>query len=493
MVTTEVGRKHRGQHHRPADVNSSVKSRRQLALTVLTAWLCLFQYGNSQEFRVGTARAKITPEESGWLGGYGHRNRPAEGVAADLWARALALEDKLGHRRVLVNADIHIFTRRLHREIVEAARKRFGLEQGEVMLIATHTHSGPALPEGFDPIISWGLDEREMRKLQAAADRIRDQTVDAMARALSGLRPARLSFGRGEARFGVNRRVLRGDGEYTFGANPEGVADPDVPVLLVESPEGAPLAVLFTYACHNTTIRNGHEGFYRYHPDYAGVAAVQIEKQLPGATAIYVTGAAGEIDPQPQGGVEQAERHGKALAAVVLATLDRTRRRPVRGPLRTTYREILLPLATVPSRAKYVELSASTVAYRRRHARHVLAQMDAGTLPREVPVPIQVWWFGEDLTLVALAGEVGVDYALRLKRDFGADRTWPVAYANEVPCYIPSERVLKEGGYEAGWDLDQGPGVPGATGNILFYGWAAPLAPGVEDRVLTAVHSLLDK
>src|SRR4051812_30576742 len=118
MVTTEVSPKHRGQHHRSTDAHSTVKSWRQLALAVLIAWLCLFQSGNSQEFRAGTARAKITPEESGWLGGYGHRNRPAEGVAADLWARALALEDKLGHRCVLVNADIHIFTRRLHREIV---------------------------------------------------------------------------------------------------------------------------------------------------------------------------------------------------------------------------------------------------------------------------------------------------------------------------------------------------------------------------------------
>lgn len=132
--------------------------------------------------------------------------------------------------------------------------------------------------------------------------------------------------------------------------------------------------MVFTCACHNTTIRNGHEGFYRYHPDYAGVAAEQIEKQLPGATAVYLSGAAGEIDPQPQGGMGQAERHGKVLAAVVLATPDRTLRRPVRGPLRTTYREILLPLATVPSRAKYVELSASTVAYRRRHARQILQQ-----------------------------------------------------------------------------------------------------------------------
>jgi hypothetical protein len=474
----------------PAEVDSSDTSRRRLTLTAVIVWLGLFQQGYAQEFRAGTARAKITPEEPGWLGGYGHRNRPAEGVAADLWARAIALEDNQGHRCILANADIHIFTRKLHQEIVEAARRRFGIEQGEVMLIATHTHSGPALPEGFDPVISWGLDKRELRKLQAAADRIRDQTLDAMARALSVLRPARLSFGRGEARFGVNRRVRRANGDYTFGANPAGVADADVPVLLVESPEGTRLAVVFSYACHNTTIRNGHEGYYRYHPDYAGVAAEHVEAHAPGSTAIYMTGAAGEIDPQPQGGLDQAESHGKTLAAVVLATLDRPRR-PIRGPLRTTYQEILLPLDKIPSREKYIELSKSPGGYRQRHARQILAQIEAGTLPSDVPLPIQIWRFGEDLTLVALAGEVGVEYALRLKRDFGADRVWPVAYANEVPCYIPSDRVLREGGYEAGWDRESGPGVPGATGNILFYGWAAPLAPGVEDRIFTSIKSLL--
>ena len=243
-------------------------------------------------------------------------------------------------------------------------------------------------------MISWGLDEQELRKLRAAADRIRDQTLDAMAGSLAGLRPVRLSWGRGEARFGVNRRVRRSDGEFIFGANPEGVSDPDVPVLLIESPEGMPVAVLFSYACHNTTIRNGHDGFYRYHPDFAGVAAEQIETRLAGSTAVYLTGAAGEIDPQPQGGIEQAKRHGKTLAAVVLATLDQHRLRPVRGPLLATYREIALPLDTAPSRAKYIELSKSSVVYRQRHARQILAQMEAKTLPTEVPMPIQIWRFG---------------------------------------------------------------------------------------------------
>jgi neutral ceramidase len=365
-----------------------------------------------------------------------------------------------GHRIVLVNADIHIFTRGLHREIVKAARERFGLRESEIMLIATHTHSGPALPSGFEPRISWALDEGEMRKLLAAADRIREQVLDAMARALSNLQPARLAFGRGESAFGVNRRVLGSNGEYDFGSNPAGISDPDVPVLLVESPKGAPLAVVFTYACHCTTIRNGQEGFYKYHPDYAGIAAEELERRLAGATALYATGCAGDIDSQPQAGVKQAELHARSLSAVVLKIVGRGRLESIRGPLQTSYREIGLPLAAIPSRQKYVELSASQIAYRQRHARFVLAQMDAGNLPTEVPLPIQVWQFGKDLTLVAMAGEVCVDYALRLKRELGAARTWPVAYANEVPCYIPSERILKEGGYEAGWDGDQGPAFP---------------------------------
>src|SRR6516165_10348998 len=106
MVTSEVGRSQRGLHHKPRDLDSSDTSPRRLAFAVLIVWLSLFQHGYAQEFRAGTARANITPKELGWLGGYGHRNRPAEGVAADLWTRALALEYGKGKRCILVDADI---------------------------------------------------------------------------------------------------------------------------------------------------------------------------------------------------------------------------------------------------------------------------------------------------------------------------------------------------------------------------------------------------
>jgi hypothetical protein len=124
MLITEIGRYNRGRYGKPTGVGSRPpsRSRRLLLLAAVIGWLGLLPSADAQTFRAGTARAKISPEELGWLGGYGHRNRPAEGIAAELWTRALALEDQHGHRCVVVNADIHIFTRRLHREIVAAAR-----------------------------------------------------------------------------------------------------------------------------------------------------------------------------------------------------------------------------------------------------------------------------------------------------------------------------------------------------------------------------------
>ncbi len=90
---------------------------------------------------------------------------------------------------------------------------------------------------------------------------------------------------------------------------------------------------------------------------------------------------------------------------------------------------------------------------------------------------METWVFGDELAMVFLPGEVVVDYSLRLKREFDASRLWVNAYANDVPCYIPSERVLQEGGYEGG-------------GAMIFYDRPTRFAPGLEDRIIAAVHHL---
>jgi hypothetical protein len=86
-----------------------------------------------------------------------------------------------------------------------------------------------------------------------------------------------------------------------------------------------------------------------------------------------------------------------------------------------------------------------------------------GRLPASYPYPIQVWQFGSGLKFIALGGEVVVDYSLRLKAQYGWDNTWVAGYSNDVFAYIPSLRVLKEGGYEGG-DANIGDGHPGPFG-----------------------------
>ncbi len=102
----------------------------------------------------------------------------------------------------------------------------------------------------------------------------------------------------------------------------------------------------------------------------------------------------------------------------------------------------------------------------------------SGHLPTDYPYPLEIWQFGQDLTLIALGGEVVVDYDLRLKRELGAEKLWVAAYCNDVFAYIPSLRVLMEGGYEGG-------------GAMVYYGQPGPFAPTIEETIIGKVHDLV--
>jgi neutral ceramidase len=452
---------------------------RLLALLVTLAACVTAAAQEKPAYRAGTAKVKITPEEPGYLLAY-DQHRKAEGVESELWTRALALEDANGQKVVLASADILGFNPTLARAIRKDAQEKFGLKDGQLLLAASHTHNGPVLPESPSLEIYHGFTDEEAKGVHAYAEVLRGHVLAAIGKALGDLRPARLSWGRGQATFGINRRRS---------LNSDGPTDPDVPVLSVDSPDGRPIAVVFTYACHLTTVMASH--FFKYTADYAGVAAEELERRRPGATALFVAGCGGDINPESMGKIEYVPLHGRALAAEVERVLARAEGlRPVRGPLVTAFREIELPLDKPPPRELLEKLVNQKPGEQRRHAQVMLREIQTGGLPTAVPYPIVVWRFGSDLTLVGLSGEVCVDYALRLKRELGAERTWVAGYANQVPCYIPSDRVLAEGGYEAGWGSSLGRAVAG--GSILRYGWPVPLAPGLEDRIVMTVHELVD-
>ncbi|MDP6448378.1 MAG: hypothetical protein QF805_31605, partial [Pirellulaceae bacterium] len=113
------------------------------------------------------------------------------------------------------------------------------------------------------------------------------------------------------------------------------------------------------------------------------------------------------------------------------------------------------------------------------HARVQLARLARNeALQTRLDYPIQSWRFGDELAILFLPGEVVVDYSLRLKREFDRDRLWINAYANDAPCYIPSERILREGGYEG-------------AGAMVYYDRPTKLAAGLEDKIVGEIHRQL--
>ena len=239
------------------------------------------------------------------------------------------------------------------------------------------------------------------------------------------------------------------------------------------------LAVVFGYAAHPTTITSG-EHFYEFSGDYSGFAQQFLEENNPGAIALFVQGCGGDIMVSPRGTADLAREYGERLAAAVALQLGKSLQ-PVRGPLRAGFEIFPVELAPPPSRAQLEAESKHADLYYRWHAREMLKKLNRdGALPATYPYPLQAWQFGSDLTLIAMAGEVVVDYSLRLKKEIGGNALWIAGYCNDVFAYIPTKRVLAEGGYEG-------------ADSMIYYQRPGPFAPSIEETIIGKAHALVDK
>jgi len=441
--------------------------------------------GAEKFWKAGVARSNITPTNALWMGGYAGRNHPADGKATDLWLKALALEDAAGRRAVIITADLLAIRGPLYSNCLPRLKARFGLEGQQVLLTASHTHCGPLVP-------NWGrslsaLDASDRSATEHYAEGLEDQVVETAGRALAELKPVRLAAGQGSTGFGANRRNdaeadrprLVREGALV------GPVEHSVPVLAVYGLDGKLTAVLFGYACHNTTLTRD---FYQYCSDYAGFAQAELEKSHPGAMALFFVGCAGDQDPVVRGGLGLAERYGNMLAAAVEETLLAPPV-PLAPTLKTAMETIPLNLGAVPGEADLLPLTTNQTAYIRRWATGLLADIKAGrAIERSYPYPVQVWQLGQQ-RLITLGGEPVVDYALKFKREFGP-QTWVAGYANEVMCYIPSLRVLNE---------DKPPvaskswGYEGSQAMLVLGLPARRWADDVEDAITASVERLAKK
>jgi hypothetical protein len=422
------------------------------------------------EFRAGTARVDITPSKPVWMSGYASRNKPSEGVDTPLLAKALAIEDRKGFRVVIVTTDLLGLTRAITDQVAARAEKAFQLRRAQILFNSSHTHSGPVIRSNVSAMYDLSADETG--KLEEYRQKLADDLFQLIGKALDDLEAVSLHFGQGKATFAVNRREFTRKG-VVIGVNPQGPTDHVVPVIEARTVAGKGKAVLFGYACHNTTLGGGH---YRINGDYAGYAQAELEAKHPGVTALFLLLCGGDQNPNPRGTLDHAQRHGSDLATTVTQVLEGPREF-LRSPIKAAFQTI--DLAFVPhSREDFEKEAEGNDMFRVRRAKAMLAQYDHGRPVRSTPFPVQAIRFAPGVTVLALGGEVVVDYGLRVKREFDRDRLIVAAYSNDVMCYIPTLRVLREGGYEADFSM-------------VYYGQPGKFTETVEEDLFHAIRAVL--
>src|SRR5205814_1183125 len=227
---------------------------------------------------------------------------------------------------VLVTTDLIGIARDVAEPVCERIQEKTKLARNQILLSSSHTHSAPTLR--LDERAEAGTTPEDARNTVAYTRSLQDKLVEVAAQALTRLEPARLSWGSGVAHFAMNRREFTPRG-VILGVNPRGLVDRTVPVLRVDSADGKLQAVLFDYACHNTTLTQTN---FSLGGDYAGFAQAYVEQRHRGAQAMFMIGCGGDANPYPRGTMENARENVAALGQEGCRVLAGALR-PVGGPL----------------------------------------------------------------------------------------------------------------------------------------------------------------
>lgn len=418
----------------------------------------------------GIASVDITPRFPIRMAGYAARlSTETDSILQPISAKALALGSDEQQPSVMITVDLVGIPWRITKSVVDFLAKEKGIDPAQIAIFASHTHGGPEVGNLInilqyrdgkfsDSLLS--LDQ--LIHIAQYTEQLTRQLKEVAVAALKNRKPAFVSWGQGQALFAANRRTKGGPVDVTL------------PILKISEPDGTLRGVFINYACHGTTLGGD---MHKIHGDWIAEAHRVIESRHPGAIALIALGTAGDANPSPRGTIENVQQHGKEIADNVDKLLT-AQLQPLNTPPAGKMIWVKLPFSKIPDVEELIALTKDETI-KGYNARLALERVERGeTISPVLDYPIQVWNFDNKMAMVNLAGEVVVDYSVRLKDLFGAEHLWVNGYSNDVPCYIASRRILKEGGYEA-------------ESSMYWYNKPSPFAPEVEDIIVNAVSDLM--
>jgi len=391
------------------------------------------------------------------MAGY-YSPRSSTGVHDDLRAKALVLRQGKVSLALVVCDVIH-----MPAPVVAQARQLIrsatGIPEGNILISATHAHTGPVIP-GATARLDFGGKEAELARAYTAS--LPKKIAEAVQQAEAGLKPARLSSAAGsEPTLTFNRRFRMTDG--TVGWNPgklnprivepAGPIDPEVGVVSIESSDGTPLSTLVNYALHLDTV-----GGLEISADYPYTLARTVAARRPGLT-IFMQGCAGNLNhidvksSRPQKGHAEAERIGSALGAEVIRTISGLDSAPPRLASDSTVVQ-LGPATHDPSEVDWARTTSATYGQSKPAPFLQLVKafriLDVEALAgKPLEAEIQVMRLNAETALVSLPGEIFTELGLAIKKASPFKRTFVVELANGSLGYVPDRKGFGEGNYEA--------------------------------------------
>ena len=429
-------------------------------------------------YLAGVSDVEVTPAVGSKLAGFAARTADSTGVYLPLRCIATAITDRARERTLLL-ISIEWLGFYDHTPTVRAmVGAATGIPADDILLCGTHTHCGPPIRKFVDADCRTGIDEAYLAETLA-------KVVTVAHTALADQVPVQLSTSTGWCGLAHSRRRPDGQGGVTWAPTLEAPHDHTVPLLAMRAADGKLKHILFGYTAHPTAAG----AILEIGGDYAGFALRELETQL-GCSGTFLLGCAGDQKPFvpnaahdnfPPYPIPEIQNMGRQLAKAVTRELKQGHWNRVEGALEI--KRCVIGLETrVLARETYAAWLDSDNAFSARWARENLAYLDAGQRPpTAMPFEIQTVCFGQSLAMVAMAGEMSVEYALRATKELGHHFTqiWPIGYANDIVGYVCSERQLPEGGYE----------VFNCMQYIMRSG---PLVAGTEDQIFAAIHGLFE-
>jgi len=417
----------------------------------------------------GVSKIDITPPLGYRLQGHGSRKNPSEKVHDPLYLKALSIR-KGKNRAAVITSDLLGLSIDLVSDARREIEEKTGLLPHQVLMCASHTHSGPFILPPPDGILNENF-------IPGYLSLLAKQAAGALREAMYREEPVKVSFGKKEIDIGsVNRRKKNPDGSIG-GPDPEGPADREATVISFEK-EGQPLGILLNYGCHPTTVSNT---IYDITAEYPGAAQYELEKFYPGAVALFTNGCSGDVRPGltneegtkfRAGDFSDVRRMGRLLAAGIIEARETSQKNEKSAYLKidkigSRMESFPFPLdkKMLADSEEKLERIFPELVYRFRKSREPMEaekkwkELWREKLRRKEKVPshvkgdLQVLKIGP-ASLIAFPGDTMSEIGLKIKKRL--PHGVPVSNSNGRIGYIPSSQGIKDGGYEASFFFLQG-------------------------------------